>query len=284
MSHRTTTGEINNVSTQTDKAQRFKELHERDGAFIIPNPWDIGTARVLEGFGFEALATTSSGFAHTLGRVDGEVSLDEKLAHCSALTSATSIPISADLEQCFSDNPEEAAKAITKAAQAGIVGASIEDYSGPAEDRIFDFDHAVERVRAAAEAAHALDFPFLLTARAELLIRGGTDRDDVLRRLQAFEEAGADVLYAPGLSSLEQLQEVTSALTKPFNVLAPFIKGATLDEFAQAGAKRVSVGGALARVAFGSLMTAAKEMQEEGSFDWMAGMSTSKGLDKLLAS
>lgn len=205
------------MTTQREKAERFKTLHERDGAFLIPNPWDAGCARLLQGLGFEALATTSAGFAQTLGRLDGSVTLEEKLAHCRALSEVTDVPLSADLENGFADDPQSVARTIRLAAEAGVVGGSIEDYSG---ERIYDFEHAVERVKAAVEAARSLDFPFTLTARAENLLRGRQDLDDTIRRLQAYAQAGADVLYAPGLRTLDEIREVCRAVDKPVNVLA----------------------------------------------------------------
>jgi 2-methylisocitrate lyase-like PEP mutase family enzyme len=195
--------------TQAEKAEKFKALHARDGAFIIPNPWDVGSARLLAALGFEALATTSSGFAQTLGRLDGMVTLEEKLAHCQALCAATTLPVSADLENGFAHDPEQVAETILRAGEAGLVGGSIEDYSGDDSQPIYDFTLAVERVQAAVEAAKSLNFPFTLTARAENLLRGRDDLDDTIRRLQAFEAAGADVLYAPGLKTLAEVRTVT---------------------------------------------------------------------------
>src|ERR1044072_2820268 len=192
------------AATQKEKAVRFKALHEREGAFIIPNPWDAGSARVLAGLGFEALATTSAGFANSLGRLGGQVVLSGVVEHCRDLCAATELPVSADLENCFADEPERAAENIRLAAQTGLVGGSIEDYSGDPSNPIYDFGLAVERVQAAAEAAHSFDFPFILTARAENLLHGRHDLDDTIRRLQAFEKAGADVLYAPAPSALEE--------------------------------------------------------------------------------
>lgn len=272
------------MTTQSEKAERFVALHQRPGAFVIPNPWDIGSARLLAGLGFEALATTSSGFAHTLGRLDGEVSREEKIEHCRVLSTATDLPISADLEQGFGDAPEAAAEAITLAAEAGMVGASIEDYSGDPAKLIYDFDLAVERVTAAVEAAKALDFPFTLTARAEALLRGGTDLDEVIRRLQAFEAAGADVLYAPALTTLDQVRSVTEALGNPVNVLSPFLKGVSVDQLAEAGAKRISIGGALARAAIGTVIRAGEEMQNDGTFGWVSGMASGSAVQRLLGS
>lgn len=254
------------MTMQREKAERFRELHQRDGAFLIPNPWDAGSARLLEGLGFEALATTSAGFAQALGKLDGAVTLEEKLAHCRALAAATRVPVSADLENGFADDPDGVARTIRLVAETGVVGGSIEDYSG---ERIYDFDHAVERVQAAVEAARSLDFPFTLTARAENLLRGRDDLDDTIRRLQAYSRAGADVLYAPGLSTLEQVREVCGAVDKPVNVLAAFFPQATAADLAEAGAKRISVGSALANVAIGALLAAGREMREQGGFGWL---------------
>ncbi len=269
--------------TQTEKAKIFKSLHERAGAFIIPNPWDLGSARLLAGLGFEALATTSGGFANSLGRLDGEITVDEAIEHCRRLCEATDLPVSADLENCFADEPEKAAATILRAAQAGIVGGSIEDYTGNPSNPIYEFDLAVERVHAAAEAVRTLDFPFMLTARAENLLHGRDDLDDTIRRLQAFEKAGADVLFAPALKTLDEIRLVTDALNKPVNVLAPFIKGVTVAQLADAGAKRISVGGALAGVAYISLVRAGREMQNQGSFDWTSDLALRGDLKKLLS-
>lgn len=268
--------------TQTEKANAFKWLHERAGAFVIPNPWDLGSARLLSGLGFEALATTSSGFAHTLGRIDGEVTLEETIEHCRLLCASTDLPVNADLENCFADEPEKAAATILRAARAGVVGCSIEDYTKNPSNPIYEFDLAVERVRAAAEAARSLDFPFMLTARAENFLHGRDDLDDTIRRLQAFEAAGADVLYAPGLKTIEEVRLVTGAVSKPLNVLAPLIEGATVAELAEAGAKRISVGGALARAAISALIRAGLEMKNQGSFEWTENSVSSGEVEKLL--
>jgi 2-methylisocitrate lyase-like PEP mutase family enzyme len=267
---------------QTEKAKAFKALHERAGAFVIPNPWDLGSARLLSGLGFEALATTSGGFAHSLGRIDGEATLDETIEHCRLLCASTDSPVSADLENCFADEPEKAAHAILRAAQAGVVGSSIEDYTKNPANPIYEFDLAVERVRVAAEATHSLDFPFVLTARAENFLHGRNDLDDTIRRLQAFEKAGADVLYAPGLKTIEEVRLVTGALGKPVNVLAPFIKGVTITQLAEAGAKRISVGGALARAAMSALIRAGLEMKNQGSFEWTNNSVSSSEVQNLL--
>lgn len=271
------------MTTQKEKAERFKALHEREGAFVIPNPWDAGSARMLAGLGFEALATTSAGFANSLGRLDGQVTRDEAVEHCRSLCAAVNLPISADLENCFADEPKEAAATIILGAQAGLVGGSIEDYSGDSSKPIYDFNLAVERVHAAAEAAHSLDFRFTLTARAENLLRGVNDLDDTIRRLQAFESAGADVLYAPGLKTLEEVRLVAGALDKPVNVLGPMLGRVTVAELADAGAKRISLGGALARAAVTALMRAGSEMREQGSFGWASDLASTGEVARLLS-
>lgn len=271
------------MATQEEKAERFKALHEREGAFIIPNPWDVGSARLLAGLGFEALATTSAGFANSLGRLDGEVTLNELIEHCRDLCAATDLPVSADLENCFADDPEQAAETILLAARAGLVGGSIEDYTGNPSNPIYDFELAIERVHAAAEAARSLDFPFTLTARAENLLHGRHDLDDTISRLQAFEAAGADVLYAPALTTLDEVRLVTGALSKPLNVLATFLKGVTVAELADAGVRRISIGGALARAAITALLRAGMEMREQGSFGWSLDLASGTDVEKLLS-
>jgi 2-methylisocitrate lyase-like PEP mutase family enzyme len=246
-------------STQQEKAEGFRALHEGE-AFVIPNPWDAGSARVMEALGFKALATTSAGFAFTLGRNDGGVTLDELADHVSALAAATDLPVSVDLENGFGPAPEDAATAIARAAEAGAVGGSIEDYG--AEDGIYAFDHAVERVAAAVEAARSLDFPFTFTARAENHLRGNPDLDDTIARLQAYEEAGADVLYAPGLGSADEIRAVCEATTRPVNVLA--LPHFSVGEIATAGARRISVGSLLAWVAIDAMADAAERMRDGG--------------------
>jgi 2-methylisocitrate lyase-like PEP mutase family enzyme len=247
--------------SQNEKATAFRALHE-SGVFLIPNPWDAGSAKVLAGLGFPALASTSSGFAFTLGRPDGGASLDEVVAHARALDEATDLPVSVDLENGYGSRPEDAALAITRVAGAGAVGGSIEDHD-PATG-IYDLDHAAQRVAAAVEAARALDFPFTLTARAENHIHGRDDLPDTIARLQAYERAGADVLYAPGLSDTDQIRAVCAAVSKPVNVLAR--PGLTVAGIAAAGGRRISVGGALAWVAFGAMAAAAQAIREEGDF------------------
>jgi len=253
------------------KATAFRALHERAGPFLIPNPWDRGSARILEGMGFEALATTSLGVANVLGA--REVTLQQVLDNCREICEATRLPVNADLENCFADAPREAAKAIRLACDAGAVGGSIEDSTGDARQPIYDFNLAVERVQAAAEVARALPVPFMLTARAENFLHGRKDMDDTIRRLQAFEVAGADVLYAPGLYSLAEMRTVTSALKKPFNAVMGFADPTiTLDQLGEAGVKRVSIGGGLNRVALKAFMDAARQMRE-GKFGFITSMA-----------
>ena len=249
------------ASRQERKGAAFRALHEGP-AFVIPNPWDAGSARVLAALGFEALATTSSGFAFTLGRLDGSATIDEVAAHVAALDAATSLPVSADLENGYGSSPEDAAHAVSRAAEAGAVGGSIEDYDP--DGTIYERTHAVERVAAAVEVARAFGFPFMLTARAENHIRGNPNLDDTVARLQAYESAGADVLYAPGLRTVEEIRVVCEALVKPVNVLA--VPGLTVAEVIEAGAQRVSVGGALTWVAARALADAAASLRDDGDF------------------
>jgi 2-methylisocitrate lyase-like PEP mutase family enzyme len=266
------------MTTQEAKAAAFQALHE-GGAFVIPNPWDAGSARVLAALGFQALASTSSGFAFTLGRLDGEATLDEVVEHAAALDAATHLPVSVDLENGYGAAPESAALAVTRVAEVGAVGASIEDYD-PA-GRIYDLQHAVERVAAAAEAARQLTFPFVLTARAENHIRGNPDLDDTIARLQAFEAAGADVLYAPGLRTPSDIRTACDAVSKPVNVLA--VRHLSLAEIVAAGAQRVSVGGALTWAAVNAMAAAAADIRDRGDFsslgaspplrEWFVGAS-----------
>lgn len=255
------------MRSQSERGRAFRALHERAGVFIIPNPFDVGTARILERLGFQALATTSAGHAFTLGRVDNTVSRDEALAHGAALASATDLPVSGDLENGFGDDPETVAETIRLAAAAGLVGASIEDGTTRPDEPVYERSLAIERIRAAAEAARSLGFPFTLTARAENFIVDRPDLDDTIARLQAYQEAGADVLYAPGLATRDQISVVVRALNRPVNVLMG-LGGVrlTLADLAEIGVKRVSVGGALARAALGAFLRAAREMHEHGSF------------------
>jgi 2-methylisocitrate lyase-like PEP mutase family enzyme len=251
---------------QREKGERFRKLHEGE-PFLIPNPWDAGSAKVLEALGFEALATSSSAFAFTLGRPDGEATLEEVVAHTRDLDRATGLPVSVDLENGYGPKPEDAAEAIEAAAAAGAVGGSIEDFDP--SGRIYELGEATERVAAAAEAARRLDGPFVFTARAENHIRGNPDLDDTIARLQAYEVAGADVLYAPGLRNDEEIRAVCEVVGKPVNVLAH--AGLTMAEVAEAGAQRVSVGGALAWVALESMAEAATALRERGDFSSLTG-------------
>jgi 2-methylisocitrate lyase-like PEP mutase family enzyme len=255
------------MSAQADKARAFRALHEGAEAFIIPNPWDIGTARLLERLGFEALATTSAGYAFSVGQQDNTIGRDEMMAHVSAIVSATRLPVSADLENGFGDDPETVGETVRRAAAAGLVGCSIEDLSGRADGRLYDLAHAVDRVRAAAEAARALPFPFTLTARAENYLAGRPDLADTITRLQAFQAAGADVLYAPGLIAADDIAAVVGAVDRPLNVVMG-LQGASLSLSALSalGVKRVSVGSALSRAALGAFLAAAREMRDRGTF------------------
>jgi 2-methylisocitrate lyase-like PEP mutase family enzyme len=250
---------------QEEKALAFRALHEGE-AFVIPNPWDMGSAKVLESLGFKALATTSSGFAFTLGRHDGGASLDEVVEHVRALASATPLPVSVDLENGHGPAPADAASAIVRVAEAGAVGGSIEDFDP--HDGLYETGLAAERVAAAVGAARGLGFPFTLTARAENQIRGNPDLDDTIARLRAYEEAGADVLYAPGLRTAEEIEAVCSAVSKPVNVLArPKL---TFAEIAEAGAQRISLGGSLAWVAVAAFVEAARQIRDAGDFSSIA--------------
>lgn len=263
------------MRTQLEKAQAFRALHERPGAFIIPNPWDAGTARLLAAMGFEALATTSLGLANSLG--SATVSLAAILDNCRAIAEATDLPVNADLENCGAHEPKAASQAIRLAAEAGCVGGSIEDATGERDNPIYDFTLALERVQAAVEVARSLPFPFTLTARAENFLHGRSDLDDTIRRLQAFEAAGADVLYAPGLYDLATIKTVVSALNKPFNLVMGFADPTlTEPQLSAAGVKRISVGGAMARVALTAFLKAAREMKDQGAFTYVREMAPVK--------
>ena len=257
------------MSSPSDKAHAFSALHQREGAFIIPNPWDIGSARILAQLGFEALATTSAGFAFSVGQQDNTIGRDRMLAHAADIVSATHLPVSADLENGFGDTPDAVAETIRRAAATGLAGGSIEDSTGRAGDPIYAHGLAVDRIRAAVEVVRGLPIPFTLTARAENFLVGRPDLKDTIQRLQAYQEAGADVLYAPGLSSADDIAAVVSSLDRPVNVLM----GAagtphTQASLARLGVKRISVGGALARAALGGFLRAAREMREHGTFSF----------------
>jgi 2-methylisocitrate lyase-like PEP mutase family enzyme len=270
--------------TQLDKARAFRALHERAGAFIIPNPYDVGTARLLADAGFEALATTSAGYAFSAGKPDHGVTRDAMLEHVAAIAAAVDLPVSGDLENGYGDSPEDAAQTILLAAAAGLVGGSIEDSTNRSGDPIYEIRAAAERVQAAAEAAHALSFPFTLTARAENYLHGRNDLDDTIKRLQAYQEAGADVLYAPGLTRKEDIEAVVHSVDRPVNVLAG-LGDSPLDfaTLAAIGVKRISVGGALSRAALGAFLRAAREMRGNGSFSFTRDAASSRDLNEIFA-
>jgi 2-methylisocitrate lyase-like PEP mutase family enzyme len=253
-----------NEGRSMDKGKIFRDLHA--STFVIPNPWDIGTARLLESSGFKALATTSAGYAFSRGLPDGGVGFEAMIQHCRELAGAVAVPVSADLEKGKGDSPASAGETIFAAEAAGLAGCSIEDFSEDPAKPIYDFSHAVERVAAAAEAARALKRDFVFTARAENFLRGNPDIDDTIKRLQAFEKAGADVLYAPGLTDIETVRTICSAVSKPVNVLV--VPGFTVANLAEAGAKRISLGSKLTTYAFGMLQKASQEMLEQGTFDF----------------
>jgi len=258
------------TASQSDKAARFRALHQAPGAFVIPNPWDAGSARILAGLGFQALATSSGAAAGVLGRRDGTVTREEALAHARAIVTATDLPVSADLEKGFGDAPEAAAETIRLAAGMGLVGGSIEDATGDEHKPLYDIGHAIERVLAAVQAAHALAFPFTLTARAENFLRGKPDLDDTIRRLQAFEKAGADVLFAPGLPDLAAVRAVCAAVSRPVNFMVGIRgKSFTVAELATAGVKRISLATSLYRAATSGLLDAAREVKEKGTFGYL---------------
>jgi len=255
--------------TQTEKGRLFRALHQRETAFIIPNPWDLGTARLLAHLGFEALATTSMGYAFSVGQQDNSIDRDRMIAHVSEIASATRLPVSADLQNGFGDAPETVAETIRLAAAAGAVGGSIEDATGDRDHPIYDHQRAVERIHAAVTAARALPFAFTLTARAENYLHGRPDLKDTIARLQAYREAGADVLYAPGLASRDEIAAVVRSVDRPVNVLMG-LQGVQLSlaDLSAMGVRRISVGSALCRAALGAFMRAGKEMRDHGTFDF----------------
>lgn len=270
--------------TQSEKGIEFRALHQRDRAFIIPNPWDVGTARLLAHLGFEALATTSAGYAFSIGRRDNAVGRDKMIAHVRDIVAATDLPVSADLENGFGDDPETAAETIRLGAAAGLAGGSIEDSSARRDDPIYEREHAADRVRAAADAAHSLPFTFTLTARAENYLFGRPDLNDTIKRLQAYQEAGADVLYAPGLASREDIAAVVSSLDRPVNVLMG-LKGVSLSlaELSEIGVKRISVGSVLSRVALSAFIRAAEEMRDHGTFTFGDGIVSFRDISAMFA-
>lgn len=270
------------MRNQAEKAAAFRALHQRPGCFIIPNPWDAGTAKMLAALGFEALATTSLGVANVAGR--GSVTRDEVIANGREIAAATDVPVNADLENGFAHEPAAAAETIRLAAEAGLAGGSIEDYSGDSKSPIYDFDLSVERVRAAVAVAKSLPGPFVLTARAENLIRGRNDMADTIRRLKAYAAAGAEVLYAPGLRTVAEIRTVVEVVDRPLNVVTGWLEpGITAADVAAAGAKRISVGGALNRLALAAFLDAARAMKEEGSFAWMQRIAPMPTIRKMFA-
>lgn len=269
-------------SSAAERGRAFKALHERDRLFVMPNPWDVGTARILEAMGFEALATTSAGWAFTLGRRDqpGEFTRGEALAHARSIAEATQLPVSGDLANGYGDSPESVAETIRLAGEAGLAGASIEDASGRPDEPIYPFALAVERVAAAAEAARALGRPFVFTARAENYLYGRPDLDDTLKRLSAFAAAGADVLYAPGLTRLDEIKLVCSSLSKPVNVVMGLAGGEfSVAELERAGVRRVSLGSSLARAALGAFLRAAREISERGTFSFARDAAKTRDIE-----
>ena len=271
------------ATTQSEKAARFRALHQAPGAFVIPNPWDAGSARILAGLGFEALATSSGASAGILGRRDGKVTREEALSQARGIVAATDLPVSADLEKGFGDAPAVAAETIRLAAAVGLVGGSIEDATGDKDKPLYDFGLAVERVAAAVQAARALSFPFTLTARAENFLRGNPSLDDTIKRLLAFEKAGADVLFAPGLPDLEAVRAVCAAVSKPFNFMVG-IKGKsfTVAELQAAGVKRISLAGSLYRAAMMGLVNAAREVKDTGTFGYLDRSLTTPDLNAFM--
>jgi 2-methylisocitrate lyase-like PEP mutase family enzyme len=269
--------------TQSEKGRVFRALHERTRAFIIPNPWDVGSARMLACLGFEALATTSAGFAFSAGKKDNTVGRDAVISHISAIASATDLPVSADLENGFGDAPEVVAETIRLAAGAGAVGGSIEDATNRPDNPIFDLEHAKERVRAAVEAARSLPFTFTLTGRAENYLHGRPDLKDTIARLQAYQEAGADVLYAPGLTSKEDIAAVVNSVDRPVNILMG-LRGVQLNlaALSEMGVKRISVGSALCRAALGAFLRAAREMREQGTFAFAKDAASMQEISAML--
>ncbi len=269
--------------TQKEKAERFRELHLRPGAFLIPNPWDVGSARLLEGLGFEALATSSAASAGAAGRRDGGLTRDEALAHARSIVEATELPVSADLERGFGDAPEIVAETIRLAAEVGLVGCTIEDSTGRPDRPLYERELATERIAAGVQAARRLDFPFLVTARAHNFLYASASLDDTIARLQAYEKAGADVLFAPGLPDLAAVQAVCRAVSKPVNFMAG-IKGKSFPvaDLAAAGVKRISLATSLYRAAMTGFLDAVRELQETGQFGFLERSVTMPELVKLM--
>jgi 2-methylisocitrate lyase-like PEP mutase family enzyme len=271
------------IVSQNEKAVRFRALHEGQGAFVIPNPWDVGSARILAGLGFQALATSSAASASALGRRDGDLTREEALAHARLIVNATDLPVSADLEKGFGDEPEVVAETIRLAAEAGLVGCTIEDATRNQDRPLYDFGLAVERIASAAQAAHALPFPFVLTARAHGLLYANPNLDETISRLQAFERAGADVLFAPGLPDLAAVRAVCAAVSKPVNFMVGIKeKSFPLSELAAAGVKRISLATSLYRAAMTAFLDAANEVRDKGEFSFLDRCVTTPELNKLM--
>jgi 2-methylisocitrate lyase-like PEP mutase family enzyme len=271
------------TASQSEKADRFRALHQAPGAFVIPNPWDAGSARVLAGLGFRALATSSGASAGVLGRRDGQVTRDEMLVHARSIVAATELPVSADMEKGFGDAPAIVAETVRLAAEAGLVGGSIEDATGDKDRPQYDIGHATERIAAAVDAARALPFAFTLTARAENFLRGNPDLDDTIRRLQAFERAGADVLFAPGLPDLAAVRAVCGAVSKPVNFMVGIRgKSFTVADLEAAGVKRISLATSLYRAAMTGLIGAAREVKDAGTFGYLDHSITTPELNAFM--
>lgn len=267
--------------TQSEKSLRFRDLHQRSGTFLIPNPWDPGSARLLAGLDFEALATSSGASAGVYGRRDGKITRDMALAHCRAIAEAVDIPVSADLENGFGDSPAHVAETVRLAAASGLSGCSIEDFTGNASQPLYDLAHATERIAAAVEAVRSLPFPFTLTARAENFVRGRTDLDDTIQRLLAYERAGADVLFAPALPDLAAVKRVCSAVSKPVNFMVTIRgKSFSVAELAEAGVKRISFASSFYRAAITGLLEAATEVKQQGTFKYLDKAMTTAELVK----
>jgi 2-methylisocitrate lyase-like PEP mutase family enzyme len=264
------------MAPQTDKAAEFLALHRPGDPLLLPNPWDQGSARLLASLGFRALATTSSGHAASLGRLDGAVSVDEALEHAAQIVAATALPVTADLENCFADEPSGVARTVALAVRAGLAGCSVEDFTGNDEDPIYPIGRAAERVAAAAQAARSAEgAQLVVTARAENYLHGRPDLNDTITRLQAYAAAGADVLYAPGLTRLADIRDVVRAVDRPVNVLA-FAGAPAVSELAEAGVSRISVGGAFAFAAYGALADAATEFRDNGTYGYLATSATGR--------
>lgn len=272
------------MKNQSEKSKEFVELHQSGNCFVIPNPWDCGSAKLLQHLGFKALASTSAGFAFSQGRSDPSVHAQEMLGHLSELAQSTDLPISADMKNGFGHTPEEAAQTIIESARAGVVGCSIEDASGNASNPIYDMDLAVERIQSAVAAAKSLDFKFTLTARAENYVHGRADIQDTIRRLQAYQAAGADVLFAPGIRTKDEVKTILRSIDRPLNVMMG-LKGIqlTVAELQDLGVTRISLGGSLARAAFGALVNAAKEVQLSGTFGYASESISGEDLNNIFS-